>query len=658
MKKLFITALAMLCMSIGTWADTEVSSATELTTALSSAPTDGTETVITLTGDITGTDTDSDNKDFTIPTGAKITLNLNNHNITGSGSGTIFYNEGTLTINGDGVISGGKGITYDGNVSGGAIFNNGTLTITGGTFKDNVFEGLGAVVCSANNSTLSISGGTFSNNKAQIGGVIFTHAGTNFTISGGTFTGNSATGGGGVINTYQTDAITITNGTFSNNTADYGGVIYGSVVIEDGIFSNNTVEGGGGVAYVERETVTIKGGTFSQNSADIHGGVVWAKTAIVSGGEFVKNTAASFAGAVLGTGSCTISNATFKENTAAYGGAAMSPVTCTVNSGEFINNSATTAGGALATMGTITVSGGTFDGNASAAGAIGAVLDGDDGSVTSEYVTINNASVVLKNLKLHSGYQLDGVTLTTTPTCAPAAQVVDKDENRYYVEETTNAIFIDGESYTGTELSNKNATYSRTVSNNYGTIVLPFKPTTVTDGVTFYTVSNLNGSNLSIEEVALDDVVANKPYIFKANAAGTLTFSAENTTVYAAPSEAPTNETSCGVTIIGSYTEMGSSGNVATDQTNYDYYYINGDKFWKATGTLEVNAYRAYLRVAKTGNNAKSLNIELDGATGIKAVSNEASASGNNNAYNIAGQRVAPTTKGIVVVNGRKIINK
>ena len=213
----------------------------------------------------------------------------------------------------------------------------------------------------------------------------------------------------------------------------------------------------------------------------------------------------------------------------------------------------------------------------------------------------------------------------------------------------------DGTSYEGTEQTGVNATYSRTVSNTYGTIVLPFKPTSA-DGITFYTIGNLTSDNIVLQEVSLANVEANKPYIFKANAAGTLTFSAENTTVYAA-SSLTDNETPSGVTILGSYDQMGSTGDVATDKSSYDYYYISNNQFWHATGTLEVNAYRAYLRMPKSSNAKSKLNIILDDfSTGINSV--DADADDNAPAYNIAGQRVNKSHKGIIIKNGHKYLNK
>lgn len=73
------------------------------------------------------------------------------------------------------------------------------------------------------------------------------------------------------------------------------------------------------------------------------------------------------------------------------------------------------------------------------------------------------------------------------------------------------------------------------------------------------------------------------------------------------------------------------------------------------TGT-SLGANKAYLPASKVAG-AKSLKLVFDDntATGINAVSN---ATTNNVAYNLAGQRVAANAKGIVIVNGKKFINK
>ncbi len=91
------------------------------------------------------------------------------------------------------------------------------------------------------------------------------------------------------------------------------------------------------------------------------------------------------------------------------------------------------------------------------------------------------------------------------------------------------------------------------------------------------------------------------------------------------------------------------------DPATIGFYWMND------TGAEFTNAAnKAYLKVAKSVTegqaNAKGFAFEDDGqATGITSVN---SAENNGAVYNLAGQRVKSTTKGILIKNGRKYINK
>ena len=69
-----------------------------------------------------------------------------------------------------------------------------------------------------------------------------------------------------------------------------------------------------------------------------------------------------------------------------------------------------------------------------------------------------------------------------------------------------------------------------------------------------------------------------------------------------------------------------------------------------------VPAGKAYLLASDvpSPDPARSLNFTFD-ATAIKAVESEAQ---NGEFYNVAGQRVAQPTKGLYIVNGKKIVVK
>ena len=86
---------------------------------------------------------------------------------------------------------------------------------------------------------------------------------------------------------------------------------------------------------------------------------------------------------------------------------------------------------------------------------------------------------------------------------------------------------------------------------------------------------------------------------------------------------------------------------------------VNGDvatpKFYKVNNAEgnTVRANRAYLQIP-TATAAREYFWFDDEATAIDAVRQEQTFAGE--AYNLAGQRVAQPTKGLYIVNGRKVV--
>jgi len=96
-----------------------------------------------------------------------------------------------------------------------------------------------------------------------------------------------------------------------------------------------------------------------------------------------------------------------------------------------------------------------------------------------------------------------------------------------------------------------------------------------------------------------------------------------------------------------------ADGTLATKGSD-NYYVLSGDTFKKFTGDA-FGANKAYFEVA-AGGAARALNIVFDGeATGIKSVSNGQSTM-SNEVYDLQGRRVVQPTKGLYIVNGKKVI--
>ena len=86
----------------------------------------------------------------------------------------------------------------------------------------------------------------------------------------------------------------------------------------------------------------------------------------------------------------------------------------------------------------------------------------------------------------------------------------------------------------------------------------------------------------------------------------------------------------------------------------------NGVGFYKTKNTFTVGAHTAYIPGSAVPTGVKALNINSsdDPTTAIRGISNDAAAGKDAVIYNLAGLRVAAPTKGIYIVNGKKVMVK
>ena len=111
-----------------------------------------------------------------------------------------------------------------------------------------------------------------------------------------------------------------------------------------------------------------------------------------------------------------------------------------------------------------------------------------------------------------------------------------------------------------------------------------------------------------------------------------------------------------GVTVATHYTELTPEGKTLLTLGTKDGV-VAFRKPYAADGSLAAN--RAYLLLDKTTSEAKSIRVVIGGddTTGISEV-NAAKAEAETPIYNMAGQRVAAGTKGLLIKNGKKYFNK
>lgn len=240
------------------------------------------------------------------------------------------------------------------------------------------------------------------------------------------------------------------------------------------------------------------------------------------------------------------------------------------------------------------------------------------------------------------------------------------------------------------------ASYERTVSNAWGTMILPFDLQQAENKTArFFHLGEVTTDDkgqptlvmTAIAPAVADNAVGYTPVFFmrKGNAS-VVEVTAQDVTVKKVGKEVNwTSTTVEGWTLTGvmSPTTLDVTGDAAND-----YYYIKNNEFWHATGNLTTNPFRAYLWTPKNqgGTTTRSLRIALgDEASSVKALSAENSLAifASHGELSVvapramdvsistlggvvlrkarlqAGERMnVQTAKGVYVVNGVKVIVK
>ncbi len=217
-------------------------------------------------------------------------------------------------------------------------------------------------------------------------------------------------------------------------------------------------------------------------------------------------------------------------------------------------------------------------------------------------------------------------------------------------------------------------TYQFTVgadgSKGWNTIMLPFDVTSVTandEEIDWFHSESDSGKNFWLKEFVSDDIntvnfnyadkmKANTPYIvaFPGSRWGdkwdmskkTLKFIGENVTV---------NNNNVQSSITGSYYRF--IGKTLGNNTE-NIYKMNedGNAFVLGTGSTP---FRAYFKAGMFDRDVTSLGIGSDtGTTDIQTLDVERGTTDDHTVYNLNGQRVAQPTKGLYIMNGKKVVIK
>ena len=188
--------------------------------------------------------------------------------------------------------------------------------------------------------------------------------------------------------------------------------------------------------------------------------------------------------------------------------------------------------------------------------------------------------------------------------------------------------------------------YTRQMSNDWGTLVLPYSLTlTGSEPYRLYTIENMNGDELVLKQLD-KDVLAGTPCVVKRNGSETeLTFGANN----AALNMATEGKTVGDMTFRGTYwTEEVNSGYVISKNSFWNVAELNKSDLVKG---VKVKPFRAWLD-GTSPNGASQLSICVsDTATGIGAagtidVLNDTA----TEYYDLSGKRLDEPQKGVNIV--------
>lgn len=191
------------------------------------------------------------------------------------------------------------------------------------------------------------------------------------------------------------------------------------------------------------------------------------------------------------------------------------------------------------------------------------------------------------------------------------------------------------------------------VANKWNTLVLPFAVSDADVKTTFgadakiVEYSNAEDVNINFT-TSTNGIKANVPVLIMPAAVNTEnTYTFNGVSIVVADPNPKADGTN--YSFVGSYKPY----NLVNDD-----YMLYADKWWKteAGDSYKIKAFRAYIK-ANTSAAAKQLNLVIDGqTTGLKL--NTVNGNIEGETYNIAGQRVANSYKGLVIKNGKKIIKK
>lgn len=237
----------------------------------------------------------------------------------------------------------------------------------------------------------------------------------------------------------------------------------------------------------------------------------------------------------------------------------------------------------------------------------------------------------------------------------------------------TSIALTDGETFEGLGLERdmESITYTRSFSNtNWQGLYVPFTME-YSEWAADFDIARINDihqfddddngtidrTELEVIRVTSGSIEANTPYLIRAKETGEKTFTLANRTLYKAEEKSYTvSSWNTLFTFTGTY-----SGVTGSDMVNNAYYALGDGALRQAASTDNaLSPYRWYVAItdrngAQKGVNEVKLKVWGEDATGISPLS--VSPEGRKTAvFDLSGRRVDNPTKGLYIVNGKKMM--
>ena len=279
----------------------------------------------------------------------------------------------------------------------------------------------------------------------------------------------------------------------------------------------------------------------------------------------------------------------------------------------------------------------------------GITMDAGGSSVAITGTQVGSSQLYLDNYTVYGTADSEGTLTVNFKVAGTNANWLSFQNLKY--EEATVTALDESSDNTIADASDAYVTLNRSFSTEYyNSLVLPFSLTAdqVTaafgEGTTVYSYSNTDGDNINFA-TSTTGIAANIPVLIK-TATKSTSFAFPNVDIVnnATPTAPGKNWN-----FVGSYNAKTVIPAGAYELFNNNLYKSNG------TSSYFIKGFRAYIAPA-AATSAKPM-LTINGvATSIDKVITNIDKEGN--LYNLAGQRVSKNTKGIVIKNGKKIINK